>query len=72
MSGNLDFDWFFDRLISDLCTSSESRVAAVEKEIQRLLNSSQQIASERTTAKSELIQLKQQLQSRSNELQEIE
>ncbi|CDS38108.1 centrosomal protein 1 [Echinococcus multilocularis] len=60
------------RLISDLCSSSESRIVAMEKELQRMLSSTQQVASERSTAKMELTQLKQQLQAGSNELQNLE
>lgn len=45
---------------------------AMEKELQRMLNSTQQISSERSTAKTELTQLKQQLQAGFNELQDLE
>ncbi|KAL5969752.1 Centriolin [Taenia solium] len=60
------------KLISDLCSSSESRIMAMEKELQRMLNSTQQISSERSTAMTELTQLKQQLRAGSNELQNLE
>ncbi|VDK37310.1 unnamed protein product [Taenia asiatica] len=60
------------KLISDLCSSSESRIMAMEKELQRMLNSTQQISSERSTAITELAQLKQQLRAGSNELQNLE
>ncbi|KAL5105286.1 hypothetical protein TcWFU_008850 [Taenia crassiceps] len=60
------------KLISDLCSSSESRIMAMEKELQRMLNSTQQLSSERSTAKTELTQLKQQLQAGSNELRNLE
>ncbi|VDM16714.1 unnamed protein product [Hydatigera taeniaeformis] len=59
------------KLISDLCSSSESRIVAMDKELQRMLSSTQQISSERSTAKTELTQLQQQLQAGANELQNL-
>uniref|UniRef100_A0A5K3EWE7 Centriolin n=1 Tax=Mesocestoides corti TaxID=53468 RepID=A0A5K3EWE7_MESCO len=60
------------KLISDLCASSESRVSAMAAEIRRLLTSAEQLANERTTLKAELAQLKQQVQARTSELQGLE
>nr|CUU99557.1 centrosomal protein 1 [Hymenolepis microstoma] len=60
------------KLISDLCSSSESRISAMEKEISRLVNSTQKIASEKATAKNELTKLQDQVQARKNELEDLE
>ncbi|KAM3186703.1 hypothetical protein ACTXT7_003781 [Hymenolepis weldensis] len=60
------------KLISDLCSSSESRIGAMEKELNRMINSTQKISSEKATAKNELKKLKEQIQARTNELQSLQ
>uniref|UniRef100_A0A158QI16 Nucleoprotein TPR n=1 Tax=Rodentolepis nana TaxID=102285 RepID=A0A158QI16_RODNA len=60
------------KLISDLCSSSESRIGAMEREIDRLVNSTQKIASEKAAAKNELTKLQDQVHARKNELEDIE
>ncbi|KAM7539230.1 hypothetical protein Aperf_G00000056983 [Anoplocephala perfoliata] len=60
------------KLISDLCSSSESRIFAMQKEVDRMHNSTQKIAIEKANLKAELVKLKEQVQARSSELRNLE
>lgn len=44
----------------------------MEKELNRMINSTQKISSEKATAKNELKKLKEQIQARTNELQSLQ
>ncbi|VDL89006.1 unnamed protein product [Schistocephalus solidus] len=63
---------FKQKIIDDMCSTSEARLSALNTEVQRLMESSKNISEQRATAQAELRALREQVQASNEELIRIQ
>uniref|UniRef100_A0A0X3P6G5 Uncharacterized protein n=1 Tax=Schistocephalus solidus TaxID=70667 RepID=A0A0X3P6G5_SCHSO len=63
---------FKQKIIDDMCSTSEARLSALNTEVQRLMESSKNISEQRAAAQAELRALREQVQASNEELIRIQ
>ncbi|KAL7064831.1 hypothetical protein AAHC03_05036 [Spirometra sp. Aus1] len=63
---------FKQKIIDDMCSTSEARISALNAEIQRLMEASKNVSKQRAAAQSELRALRRQVQASNEELIRIQ
>nr|VZI00854.1 unnamed protein product [Spirometra erinaceieuropaei] len=63
---------FKQKIIDDMCSTSEARISALNAEVQRLMEASKNVSKQRAAAQSELRALRRQVQASNEELIRIQ